>query len=61
MVAISRNTLQQVARDNFGILQALKTCLFGIVGFSQLVDEFTSSDDRLTFYNCGRTRFLCFS
>ena len=27
MVAISRNTLQKVARDNFGILQTLQICL----------------------------------
>ena len=34
----SRNTLQQV-------------CL-KLVGFSQLVDEFISSDDRLTSHDC---------
>ena len=27
MIAISRNTLQPVARDKFGILQTLKICL----------------------------------
>ena len=27
IVAISCNTLQQVARDNFGVLQTLKICL----------------------------------
>ena len=40
----TRNTLQQVARDNFGILPTV--CL-KIVGFLQLFDEFTSIDDRL--------------
>ena len=27
LVALSRNTSQQISRDNFGILQALKLCL----------------------------------
>ena len=43
MVALSRNTLQQISTDNFGILQTLKICLV------EAMNEFTSIDDRFNF------------
>ena len=50
-VATSRNTLQQVARDNFGILQTLKICLV------ETSWVFTTNLPRLTIvitsYICG--------